>query len=275
MELVTNFKNLQDKITLVKSYDKKIVTNFFMDEGKIDQWIEKGSFYFLEINQTLFLIKKRNDFLSLYFISSSIDEIRISLPTLLSNFPEKLFVADIIVKDLYSELISAFKDSNFYQYTCLVRMSRISDNSSVQLVSQNNMRDASINDLEQIMNLFLENFDPLSEQIPDKFDLISWIDCGRILVYEVDSKVAGFIIFDLTGLTLYLRYWFVHPEHREQKIGSSLFNYFLFKGKDTKRQIFWVIDTNENAIKRYKHYGFNEEKMYNFVMTNKNKKYER
>ena len=38
------------------------------------------------------------------------------------------------------------------------------------------------------------------------------------------------------------------------------------EGKDTKRQIFWVIRTNENAIKRYKHYGFNEENMFDYVM---------
>ncbi|MBA4320402.1 MAG: N-acetyltransferase, partial [Flavobacterium sp.] len=46
------------------------------------------------------------------------------------------------------------------------------------------------------------------------------------------------------------------------------------KGRNTKRQLFWVIKSNENAIKRYLHYGFKEEKMYNFVMINKNIRYE-
>jgi GNAT superfamily N-acetyltransferase len=86
--------------------------------------------------------------------------------------------------------------------------------------------------------------------------------------------IAGFIIYQLVGVTLYLRYWFVSPLFRDRKFGSKLFNYFLLKGKDSKRQLFWVIQTNENAISRYKHYGFKEEKIYNFVLTNKNIKYE-
>ena len=54
----------------------------------------------------------------------------------------------------------------------------------------------------------------------------------------------------------------------------KLFNEFLSRGKNTQRQLFWVIKTNQNAIKRYRHYGFEEEKMSNFILTNKNIRYE-
>ena len=58
----------------------------------------------------------------------------------------------------------------------------------------------------------------------------------------------------------------LHPDYRDKKVGSRLLRRFFEEGKDTKRQLFWVIRTNENAIKRYKHYGFNEENMFDFVM---------
>ena len=76
----------------------------------------------------------------------------------------------------------------------------------------------------------------------------------------------GHLIFELSASTLYLRYWFTHPDYRDKKVGSRLLRRFFEEGKDTKRQLFWVIRTNENAIKRYKHYGFTEENMYDFVM---------
>ena len=65
-------------------------------------------------------------------------------------------------------------------------------------------------------------------------------------------------------------------ESTQRTISSSvkLFNEFLSRGKNTQRQLFWVIKTNQNAIKRYRHYGFEKEKMSNFILTNKNLSYE-
>lgn len=39
--------------------------------------------------------------------------------------------------------------------------------------------------------------------------------------------------------------------------------------KGTKRQMHWVISTNDNAIKRYKHYGYIAESLYDYVLLNK------
>ena len=153
-------------------------------------------------------------------------------------------------------------------------MSSMSNNDGMLFEKLENLKEANINQVSEILALFHQYFDPKAEQIPNELEIKNWIANGSLLIYEVENKIAGFIIFDLNGLTLYLRYWFVHPEYREQKIGSKLFQYFLFKGKNSKRQLFWVITTNENAIKRYKHYGFKQENMFNFVLINKEIKYE-
>ena len=91
----------------------------------------------------------------------------------------------------------------------------------------------------------------------------------------LNQKIVGFIIYDLYSTTLYLRYWFVDPLHRNLKIGSKLFREFRNRGKNTSRQLFWVIRSNQNAIKRYLHYGFKEENMYNYVLINNNENYEK
>ena len=70
----------------------------------------------------------------------------------------------------------------------------------------------------------------------------------------------------MNNTTNYLRYWFTHPNYRDKKIGSKLLRHFFKIGEDTKRQIFWVIQSNENAIKRYRHYGFKEENMFDYVL---------
>jgi GNAT superfamily N-acetyltransferase len=276
MIIVEDFREVLNGITVIKEYNKKITTNFFPDEIKVSAWIENKLFYTTQIGEVFFFIKKNSGFDSLFFIATSVDELQVSLKLLMSQNPNLTFIADIVTKDENSDIVAVFEKCLFYQYTSLFRMSRlIKETSSAEFEVSNNLKEAREDQMDEISTLLDEYFDYKAEQIPNNLELLGWIHSGNLLVYEIDSKICGFIIYDLNGLTLYLRYWFVHPDHRGQKIGSSLFNYFLYKGRNAKRQLFWVITSNENAIKRYKHYGFNKEQLYNFVMINKNVTYEK
>ena len=57
--------------------------------------------------------------------------------------------------------------------------------------------------------------------------------------------------------------------HRNQHIGAFLYHSLMNLAKGTKRQMHWVISTNDNAIKRYKHYGYIAESLYDYVLLNK------
>ena len=193
---------------------------------------------------------------------------------MLKLFSEDLIVVDLILKNETSLEKNLFEDNNFKLYTSLIRMINIGKkNFNEDLISMN-VRSATFNDITIVKELLNLHFDPIAEQIPDTDELLNWIKNNAIIVYEEQSKILGFIIYDLKASTLFLRYWFVKPNYRDLRIGSKLFNEFLFRGKDTHRQMFWVIRSNENAINRYLHYGFKEEIMYNFVYTNKPLKYE-
>ena len=50
-------------------------------------------------------------------------------------------------------------------------------------------------------------------------------------------------------------------------------NKYFNLSSNARRFIFWVISTNENAIKRYEHYGYSKENLYDYVFINKELKY--
>ena len=155
-------------------------------------------------------------------------------------------------------------------------MSRVSyEHPKNYSVIHHNLKVADLDESLKVFELLKEHFDPKAEQLPTPEEIHQWCNNKNILIYKNEEKVAGFIIYQLIGLTLYLKYWFVLPQYREKKIGSKLFNYFLSYGQDSKRQLFWVIQSNENAIVRYEHYGFNKEKMFNYVLINNSLKYEK
>jgi GNAT superfamily N-acetyltransferase len=274
MKKVTDFIEINQAVVRIKNYKKKLVTNFFPNREKVEVWISKDQFYTIEIGEVVYFLKKNSNFYSLFFIASSNDELDKSLTELLVDFGEEVLMLDIVQREESSVMLDVFYNKSFHHYTSLVRMNRLNYQIDISSTNIDEIKKASIHHLPPLFNMFYSFFDEKAEQLPDEKELGNWIENKNVLIYEEDNQIGGFLIYEIIGSTLYLRYWFVHPDFREKGVGSKLFNEFETKGKDTNRHLFWVIRSNENAIKRYKHYGFVEEKMYNFVLTNKKIKYE-
>lgn len=275
MEKITTIDFFSNSLNFVKSFKKRSLTNYFFDSIKSKSLINSGELFAITIGEVVFLFKLNGDFFNLFYYASDSTELEKSLEKLLTIYPDKTLIADVVTTEIDADVLKVFYHNGFNIYTSLVRMNRITNEmSNVDGVTDQNLKVANQVESLEVFNQLNTFFDPKAEQLPSYDEIIVWSNNGNILIYKIENQVAGFIIYQLVGVTLYLRYWFVSPLFRERKLGSKLFNYFLLKGRHSKRQLFWVIQTNENAIVRYKHYGFKEEKMYNFVLTNKNLKYE-
>lgn len=274
MRKVSNFNEINQAHVKVKNLKKKLITNFFSSSEKVEIWISKDQFFTIEIGEVFFFIKKDLEFYTLFFIAPSNDELDRSLTELLINLKDEVLMLDIVQREESSDVLNIFYSKSFNLYTSLVRMNRLNHQVDLLSISTDGIKEASRHHLIPLYDMLHSFFDDKAEQLPDEKELINWIENKNVLIYEEDNQIGGFLIYEIIGSTLYLRYWFVHPYFREKRVGSKLFNEFETKGKDTNRHLFWVIRSNENAIKRYRHYGFVEEKMYNFVLTNKNLKYE-
>ncbi len=275
MEKITKLDFFINASNFVKSFKKKSITNYYFNSAKSEDLINKEKLFEITIGEVVFLFKQNGYYLNLYYYASDLSELGKGLENLVSIYSDLTLIVDVITTEIDSELLKVFCHNEFNVYTSLVRMNRISNsNLKIEEVTDQNLKVANQEDSLEVFNQLNSFFDTKAEQLPTLDEVVLWTNNENVLVYKLENKVAGFIIYQLIGVTLYLRYWFVSPLFREKKLGSKLFNYFLLKGRASKRQLFWVIQTNENAIVRYEHYGFKAEKMYNFVLINKNIKYE-
>lgn len=265
MEQVKSIEQLQKLSAEIRSLRRGYITNFFLDSEKHGLWIAKNDCYVEHKNNTLFVIKQSPKFWNVFYCSTTLDEFSHDLSIFFAEYPTKTMIFDIVGRDIQCQpVVELFRNKGCKEATSLVRMTKIT--TPMEYVADSTIRKATEQDVPVVNQLLHTYFDEQTEQIPYDEELLNYAQQSRILVCEEECKMAGFLIYEINATTLYLRYWFTHPDYRDKKVGSRLLRRFFEEGKDTKRQLFWVIRSNENAIKRYKHYGFVEENMLDFVM---------
>lgn len=265
MQKVLSFEDLQKQVAEIRALRFGFITNFFADPVKHSLWIEKEDCFTERINNTLFIVKKNPTFWNVFYCSTTIETLSSDLGTFQINYPDVTMMFDLVGRDIQClPLVEMFKEKGCKEATSFVRMTRMTE--PMEYKADNTVRYAREEDITLINQYLHIYFDDRTEQIPYEEELLDYTHQKHILICEEDNQVAGFLVFEINATTLYLRYWFTHPDFRDKKIGSRLLRRFFEEGKNTKRQLFWVVQTNDNAIKRYKHYGFKEENMYDYVM---------
>ena len=274
MDKVTSIEEIVRRVADVRDLHRGFITNFFFDETKHKRWIENGSLFAETIGDVYFLVKCDENFWNVFYTATTLESLKSGLGIFGARHHDTTLMIDVVNrKDGCEQTAASLAEIGFRDYCRLVRMSK--KTTEVNIPPSNDVSFATRDDAAEVLRLLCLFFDKKAEQIPSIEELETMAEQGLILVLKKENRIAGFIAYELTKASLYLRYWFVHPDFRELGAGSKLMNRFLYEGRGTKRIQLWVICSNENAVKRYCHYGYINENMYDYVITNRDIRYER
>lgn len=266
MRKVESFEQTQLFSKQVRSLRKGCVTNFFWDPQKHPYWLAEGSLAYEEFDEGFLMFHHSGTFSNLYYIATDYDAVATMLQAVQI---EDDLVVDVVLRGDEHSAIEAFEGMGFELYRSLYRMSHVGqmvqhDWVKAPCVVQGTKADAAL-----VHHVLLTDFDPLAEQIPSLKEIEDFSERGELSVIKDGDSLCGFLIAEITGATWYLRYWYTSPDYRNNGIGAKLLRTSLINGIQSKRQIFWVLSDNENAIKRYEHFGFSRENMNDYVLIKK------
>lgn len=259
MRLIESIEELNSLLRETKGKGKFKFNNFYPNPSLNSEWIRDRTLTYVMIDGTLFLIHDRSVCREIYFFDADSEGASRSI----------LRVIDMLVRPVLIEVIA--KDSSNVldiEVTAkLMRMTRVGLPPDFCKHSDINL--AVEEDLSEISEIFVTYFDPVLERIPQDRELRTLINSRSIaLKRNPNGEIIGMIVYEKTGKSIHLRYWWTHPGYRNKGIGSELMSHFFTIGNDTVRQYLWVFEDNGNALKRYRHYGFEfdgiQDSMYLF-----------
>lgn len=246
----------------IRKRDGRFRSNLFIDPKKHGRWVTEGTVYVERVSKDCALIIKDNaTFNYLFYMASSVEALSAALWAITLDKPTSV---DIVSRNEEPEEQIAFENVGFSVRRRLYRMTHAGK------LALNQGPHAAIGcatsaDAHEIKMLLDSNFDELSEQLPDEVEIEDLIHAGCVQVYRIGRQVAGFAIGEEHGLTWHLRYWFVSDEARNKGVGTALLAKTL-DGNASQRQELWVVSDNQNAIRRYEHYGFKRDRLNDVVM---------
>lgn len=263
MRKIESYEQTQSFVRQIRELRQGFVTNFYWDDNKHPYWIAEGSLVYEQSDNCILMVRRCEKFTNLFYIATSIT----AFGELLNKQQiEGTLVVDVVCKGEGTAEQEAFANLGFEKYQHLYRMSHVG-----RIVGSDWMQDPRVkygekSDVALVYDAMQKDFDPLAEQLPSLKELEDYAERKQLLVIKDSDNLCGFLIFEITGVTWYLRYWYTSPGYRNKGVGAGLLRTSLFYGIESKRQIFWVIADNDNAIKRYEHYGFVRENMNDYVM---------
>lgn len=254
----------------VKSNAPGFYTNFFPLERKLQGWIDHAELFSEVHDGAAFFWRKDRDFWHLYFCAASRELLTLGIAGLPVLKKEPVVVDLVGNEGALKDLVGLMESEGFKPYQKLYRMARVNQ-SSPQPSNANSqaVAYASQADAPAVLDLLCRSFDRYAEQLPLLYEIEAAIDRRQILVAKPEGALAGVLFFETQGLTSTLRYWLVDESFRALRLGSALMQCYFAVPTAVRRHILWVLAGNENAIQKYRHYGYVVDGLVDQVLANR------
>jgi GNAT superfamily N-acetyltransferase len=242
-----------------------LATNFYPSPDKLQRSLDRGELFLRTIGDVLFVVRRDRDFLHLSYVTTKAADLAGAVRELVGSTREPLALDLIGKREQIDELAGPFERAGFRAHRALHRMTRHGETSPTAAPDPEVVF-ANEGDGVALAAMLEGALDRFAEQIPDDDEMTRAARDRKVLIIRSGSAIAGLLFFEATGQSSLLRHWLVDPAHRDQRVGARLMHRYFADCKDVRRFLLWVISDNDNAIDRYRHYGYQQDGLIDQVL---------
>lgn len=243
-----------DAMQSAKAGASAFCTNFFPVESKLRNWIEHSELFAELRHGATFFFRKDRDFVRLYFCAADPAALQRETEACPALKTERV-VTDLVGQEsMVNDLLPVLAPAGFRRYTRLQRLTRMGRPESAADAPPVGFAEPA--EGPAVLGLIESIFDPYGEQLPRLYEIEFAIAHRQVLVARLDGELAGLIFFETQGQASTVRFWAVAEKFRSLKVGSALMRHYLKIHAPVRRFTLWVNAGNEDAVRKYRHYGY-------------------
>jgi GNAT superfamily N-acetyltransferase len=271
MDPVMTVGQVFDDIQRAKAGSSAFCTNFFPAQRKLQGWIDHGELLGELRDRSAFFLRKDRDFWHLYFCAADVATLQREITALPCLKTERVAVDLVGSEAVLADLLKVVESAGFRRYARLLRLARASQPGRPQSLANGvAVPYAGKPNCQAIMDLLECSFDRHADQLPMLYEIEAAIDARQILTVECEGALAALLFFESQGFTSTIRYWVVAERFRSHRFGSALMRQYFAAQSAVRRFILWVVAENENAVSKYRHYGYAPDGLIDHVLVNWN-----
>jgi ribosomal protein S18 acetylase RimI-like enzyme len=269
MKPVTTAAEVLDALQRAKTGAANYRTNCFAAQPKLQSWIDHGELLGEFRDRVTFFARKDRDFWHWYFCAPDVGRLEREAAEWPFLRTERVAVDLVGTEANLRELLRVAGDAGFRPYARLLRLARASQPGQADAANEGSeVAYAEKADCQAVMNLLDTCFDRYADQLPMPYEIEAAIAARQVLVVKRDGTVGALLFFETQGLTSTIRYWVVAQRFRSHGFGSVLMRHYLTAQSAARRFILWVTADNENAVLKYRHYGYGPDGLVDHVLVN-------
>ena len=256
-----------DAIQRAKAGARAFCTNFFPVELKLRGWINHGELFVELRDGATFFLRKDRDFLRFYFCAADVAALQREITAWPGLKTERVLTDLVGNESAVNNMLLALEPAGFRRHTQLRRLVKTGRSESASDGLPVGFAEKA--DGQAILGLIESIFDHYGEQLPMLYEIETAIESRQILAARSDGELAGLLFFETQGQASTVRFWAVAEKFRDLKTGSALIRHYFKIHDSVRRFTLWVNAGNDNAIRKYRHFGYAPDGLIDHVLASR------
>ena len=262
---ITSKQEIVNKIASSRDCSGAYFTNYFFSEKSADIQIRRG-LYSLEHSNSIVLFFEEKKCIRV-FMSGNMNILVDLLRNNSLTYENKPLATDLIgtKKSILSNILQ-LEDVGFIKHDLLIRSNRMFNPNDVKIEADDNIINARERDADVIENMHELYFEPITDRLPDREEIVDAILAGNVRVIRDGGSTVAFHWHEVNGISTLSRYACVYPDYRTTGAFFALTNDWIRTSAQCKRRNIWVRENNKESSIGHLIFGFKPDGIVDQVM---------
>lgn len=263
MELVKDIESLEHALKAIKQKNVAYLNNFVLSPEKIKLYIQEKLVFIDRFPNSLFLFIKMHDYYKLYYFTQDYKDMVADFNTLNYSF---IIICELLnYGDIDKDAQEMLENCGFTYYSSLINMYKTMQASTKVVKLPNNVVYAEKEDVDEIWQLLLDNFNKYVDINIIKKELENYIKDKHVIITKEHGKIVAFCVYFVTKGKGEGRYLYIDKDYKDTLLGVMFMSIMLELLNGAKYLSGFVREDNKYLFSFYEKLNFQYGDLKNII----------